>query len=155
MDVINGVPAHVLLVHFVVVLAPLTAIFAILCVLWPAARQRLVWPTLVLAAITCALTPLTTEAGEWLYNRQPKPSTLLQEHAARGDTMIYVAVGLLLVATFIAYVHVFEGRGFAAGRTLRIIVAVATVVVGLATMVQVYRIGDAGARATWGTEASG
>lgn len=52
MDVINGVPAHVLLVHFVVVLAPLTAIFAILCVLWPAARQRLVWPTLVLAAIT-------------------------------------------------------------------------------------------------------
>ena len=54
-------------------------------------------------------------------------------------------IALLLVAAFIAYVHVFEGRGFAAGRTLRIIVAVATVVVGLATMVQVYRIGDSGA----------
>ncbi|MFZ2177676.1 MAG: hypothetical protein WAW17_27340 [Rhodococcus sp. (in: high G+C Gram-positive bacteria)] len=39
----NGLPAHVLLVHFVVVLAPLTAILLILCALWPAARRRMVW----------------------------------------------------------------------------------------------------------------
>ena len=39
---INGLPAHPS-VHFVVVLAPLTAVLAILCAVWPAARQRLVW----------------------------------------------------------------------------------------------------------------
>ena len=31
------------LVHFIVVLAPLTALLAILCAVWPAARRRLVW----------------------------------------------------------------------------------------------------------------
>ena len=40
---VNGLPAHVLLVHFVVVLAPLTAALAIMCALWRAARQRLIW----------------------------------------------------------------------------------------------------------------
>lgn len=39
---LNGLPAHPFLVHFIVVLAPLTAVLAILCAIWPAARQRLV-----------------------------------------------------------------------------------------------------------------
>jgi hypothetical protein len=61
---INGLPAHVPLVHFLVVLAPLTALSEILCALWPAARRRLVWPVLVLAVVTIVLTPITTDAGE-------------------------------------------------------------------------------------------
>jgi hypothetical protein len=36
---ISGLPAHVLLVHALVVLAPLTALLEILCALWPAARR--------------------------------------------------------------------------------------------------------------------
>jgi hypothetical protein len=40
---IMGLPAHVLLVHFIVILAPLTAVLAILYAVWPAARRRLVW----------------------------------------------------------------------------------------------------------------
>src|SRR6476619_3390548 len=66
----NGLPAHVLLVHFIVVLAPLTAVLAIVCTFWPAARQRLVWLVLALAVITAGLTPLTTDAGEWLAKRK-------------------------------------------------------------------------------------
>ncbi|OOK75994.1 putative membrane protein [Mycobacterium kansasii] len=42
--------------HLVVVLGPLTAILAIMCALWPAARQRLVWMTLALAVITLIVT---------------------------------------------------------------------------------------------------
>lgn len=38
MSTFNGLPAHILLNHFVVVLGPLAAILAILCVVWPAAR---------------------------------------------------------------------------------------------------------------------
>ena len=66
MSTVNGLPVHALLVHFIVVLAPLTAGLAILCAVWPAARQRLVWLVLALAAATMALTPLTTDSGEWL-----------------------------------------------------------------------------------------
>ena len=53
MTVINGLPAHALLLHLVVVLVPLTALLEILCGLWPAARRgQLLWLTLVLAAAT-------------------------------------------------------------------------------------------------------
>ena len=41
MSTFNGLPLHILLNHFIVVLGPLTAILAILCVVWPAARRRL------------------------------------------------------------------------------------------------------------------
>ncbi len=58
MSTFNGLPAHVLLVHFIVVLAPLTAVLAILCAVWPAARQRLVWLVLTLSLIVTVLTPV-------------------------------------------------------------------------------------------------
>jgi len=58
-----------LLVHAIVVLAPLTALLEILCAVWPAARRRLVWLVLAFAAVNLALTPLTTDAGEWLLSQ--------------------------------------------------------------------------------------
>lgn len=73
MTVFAGLPAHVLFVHFVVTLIPLTAVLEMLCALWPAARQRLVWLVVVLAAATLVLTPLTVKAGEWLYDREQQP----------------------------------------------------------------------------------
>ena len=69
MTTIIGIPAHALLVHAIVVLAPLTALLVILCGFWPAARRRLVWLVLALAVATTVLTPLTTNAGEWLYDQ--------------------------------------------------------------------------------------
>ena len=53
MTVIHGLPSHVLLVHFVVVLVPLTAVLEIACALWPAVRRgHIVWLTLILAVVT-------------------------------------------------------------------------------------------------------
>ena len=62
MSTVNGLPAHILLNHFVVVLGPLTAILAIICALWPAARRRLIWLVLLLAVVSLALTPLTVNS---------------------------------------------------------------------------------------------
>jgi hypothetical protein len=47
---------------FVVVLAPLTAVLAILCALWPAARRRLIWLVLLPAVGALVLIPLTTRS---------------------------------------------------------------------------------------------
>ena len=90
MTTITGIPAHALLVHAIVVLAPLTALLEILCAIWPAARRRLVWLVLAFAAVTLGLTPLTTEAGEWLYSQRSQPSDILRTHAERGEWMIYL-----------------------------------------------------------------
>jgi hypothetical protein len=39
MTVFNGLPSHGLLVHFLVVMVPLTALLEIVCALWPACGE--------------------------------------------------------------------------------------------------------------------
>ncbi|BBY57650.1 DUF2231 domain-containing protein [Mycolicibacterium sarraceniae] len=149
----NGLPAHVLLVHFIVVLGPLTAALAILCALWPAARQRLVWLVLALSLIVAGLTPLTTEAGEWLEDRVGH-SPLLEAHTELGDTMLYFSLALLVAGVLLAVVHLRAGRGQPLPTLLSVAVAAFVVVAGVAMIVQVYRVGDSGAKATWGQVAA-
>lgn len=151
MSTFNGLPAHVLLVHFIVVLAPLTAVLEIVCALWPAARRRLVWLVVALAGVTLVLTPLTTEAGEWLEKRAPRTADI-RTHVELGDWMIYFSSALLVVALVLAVVQWRERSTGATPRGLAAAVAVLALAVGIATVVQVYRIGDSGARATWGEE---
>jgi uncharacterized membrane protein len=152
MTEINGLPAHALLVHFVVVLVPLTALLVMVCAVWPAARRRLVWPTLILAAVITALTPITTEAGEWLFDLRRDPSPILREHAELGGWMIYFSVALLVVAIALAVLHVLERRSDKRRVATKTILAILAVAVGISSMIQVYRVGDAGAQSVWGGE---
>src|SRR5689334_15367520 len=152
MTTITGIPAHALLVHAIVVLAPLTALLEMLCAVWPAARRRFVWLVLALAAVTLVLTPLTTEAGEWLYHQEARPSPILQEHAERADWMIYFSIGLLLVAVALAVLHWLTSRSDKSRTVLTVIVAVLALAVGASSIVAVVRIGDAGAHAVWGRQ---
>jgi hypothetical protein len=149
-NTIGDIPAHPLLVHGIVVLAPLTAILLILCAVWTAARERLVWLTLVLSAVTVVLTPLTTEAGEWLIHQQAVKTPIMHKHAELGDTMIYFAVGLLIVSLAQAGLHRWGARLGGRQGLVRIVLAVLTVVIAVATIYQVVRIGDTGAHAVWG-----
>lgn len=148
MSTFQGLPIHALLVHFIVVLAPLTAILAILCAVWPAARQRLVWLVLVLAVVITGLTPLTTESGEWLEHHVEK-SELIERHAEMGDTMVYFALALLVAAILLAVAHVRSGRDRVLSSALSAAITVFVLVASVATAVQVFRIGHSGAQAVW------
>jgi hypothetical protein len=150
MTTISGLPAHILLVHAMVVLAPLTALLEMLCGIFPAARRRLVWLVLVLALVTAGLTPVTTEAGEWLLDRRPNPSALLREHAERGGWMLYFSVALVVVALALAFLHVREGRSESRRIAGPVIVAILALAVGISTLITVYRIGESGSQAVWG-----
>lgn len=153
MTVINGLPAHTLLLHLVVVLVPLTALLEILCGLWPAARRgQLLWLTLVLASATMVLTPITINAGQWLYDLRTEPSPILREHAERGSTMVYFSAALLAVAIGLVVLRVIERRLERRRMITDIVVGIIVLVVGISSMVQVYRTGDAGAQSVWGGE---
>jgi uncharacterized membrane protein len=153
MTVFSGLPSHVLFVHFLVVLVPLTAVLEMVCALWPAVRRgQIVWATLTLALVITVLTPITVDAGEWLYDLRRNPDPLLQQHAERGGWMIYFSVALLLVAIILAVLHVTERRSERRRLPAQIVVALLAVAVGVASMIQIYRIGDTGARAVWGNE---
>lgn len=164
MNTINGLPAHMLLVHVVVVLVPLSAILLILCSLWPAARRRLSLFTFVLSALALISVPLATGAGEWL-EHQVKRTQLVRDHTQLGDTMLPWAIGIAAVAAVVAVLEFRATRISAVptgttgitrpplpgGRATAVIVAVLALVVGVGSIVTVYQIGESGARAAWST----
>lgn len=87
MSLVNGLPAHILLVHFVVVLVPLTALALVVCAIRPTAAQRLGIVLPLLALATLLSVPLTTSAGEWL-EQHVGSNALVRRHAELGDGML-------------------------------------------------------------------
>jgi hypothetical protein len=111
-----------------------------------------VWLTLILALVTMVLTPITTNAGGWLYDLRRNPDPILREHAERGGTMVYFSVALLAAAIVLVALRFAERQAGKAWRVTNIIVAVVVLAVGVSSMIQIYRIGDAGAQSVWGNE---
>lgn len=152
---VNGLPLHVLLVHVVVVLVPLTALCALAVPLWPAARRRLGIVTPLLALAMVVLVPIVTDAGEWLQERVPS-TPLIREHAALGRGL-YPWVIALFVFTALQWAWFFflgrvdvARRHSATVRTIVIVVlAVIAAVLAAGTIVDVVLIGEAGSRAIW------
>ncbi|MFE4459765.1 DUF2231 domain-containing protein [Nocardia tengchongensis] len=147
MSTFNGLPAHVLLVHAVVVLVPLTAGLLILCALWPAARGRLLWLVVALAVLVTILTPITVEAGEWFQQRLGMPPTV-DEHARLGRQMPYFVAPLLISAVLLVFVQV-RSRRQPVGRAVVALIAVLALASGGAATWQTFRAGDSGAHAVW------
>jgi hypothetical protein len=170
MTTIGGLPAHILLVHAVVVLVPLTALLIVLVTVWPAARARLTLSTAIVAVVTLISVPVTTDAGEWL-ERRVQRTDLLRTHTELGDTMLPWAIGLAVVALAVLarQWHAARTRSATAvaaggspgaahpdsppqpwgGRGVSVGLAVLAVVVAVGSVVTVYEIGDSGARASW------
>jgi hypothetical protein len=155
MNTVNGLPAHVLLVHGVVVLLPLSAFLLALTALWPAARRRLAGPNVLLSVLVVLLVPLTTGAGEWLERRVPDNS-LVHAHAEMGDSAIFYAIPIAVLAVVVCWrnreTSAADGRRtYLAPRSAAVtgVVAVLAVFVGAAGAFGIYRIGDSGAKAAW------
>ena len=94
---ISGLPAHVLLIHAVVVLLPLAAIMVVASAVWPAARRKLGFLSPATALVALVLVPITTHAGEWLEARLPR-SASIEKHAHLGDMLLPWAIGLFVVS---------------------------------------------------------
>jgi p-aminobenzoyl-glutamate transporter AbgT len=104
MTTLNGLPAHILLVHAIVVLLPLAALLLVLCALWPAARRKLAGPNALLSLIVVVLVPITTDAGEWLEQRVAS-TPLVRDHVALGDTALFVAIPVAVLALVVWWRH--------------------------------------------------
>jgi hypothetical protein len=156
MSTVNGLPAHILLVHTIVVLLPLAALLLVLTALWPAARRRLAAPNALLSAGTLVLVPITMDAGQWLEHRVAD-TALLRDHTRLGDTALYAALAVAVMALVIWWRQrestrpAGTRRTFLAPRntTVTRAVAVLAVLVAGAAAYDVYLIGDSGARASW------
>ncbi|AEM81384.1 DUF2231 domain-containing protein [Streptomyces violaceusniger] len=160
LTVVNGLPAHVLIVHFVVVLVPLSALAVVVGAIWPSAARRMGVALPLLALVTLACVPLATGAGEWL-EKHVDSDALVRRHAELGDGLLPWAVALLVLAAVIwwtarrsAAAEAASGertQAVASRYALLVRVAVAVLCVGVAAgaVVDVHRIGDSGAKAAW------
>ncbi len=169
MTTLNGLPAHILLVHAIVVLLPLAALLLVLSALWPAVRRKVAGPNAILAVVVVVLVPITTDAGEWL-ERRVASTPLVRTHTELGDTALYVALPVALVALVVWWrrresLQVQAADTTSTGSTtvatrrrtffaptstaVTVVTAVLSVAAAGAACYDVYRIGDSGAKATW------
>jgi hypothetical protein len=115
---ISGLPAHILLVHFVVVLVPAAAALVIVAAVWPAARRWLNWlpPLAALGALVAV--PITTNAGHWLLNHlNAEVTPAIRHHQALGNQMLPWAIALFAASLVVWGISVAEnGVSFAIGR---------------------------------------
>jgi hypothetical protein len=98
--VINGLPAHVLLIHVVIILIPLGALFTVLSAVWPAARAKLGFISPLTCLIALVFVPISTHAGEWLKDRleQNGPNAAIDKHANLGHGFLIYALALFVVS---------------------------------------------------------
>ncbi|WP_189934593.1 DUF2231 domain-containing protein [Streptomyces sulfonofaciens] len=157
LTVFNGLPAHVLFVHFVIVLVPLSALALVVCALWPEGARRLGVVLPVLALLTLLSVPVTTHAGEWLEDHVGS-DPLIRRHAELGDGLLPWAGGLFVLALAVWWTAGRRGSGrmrpsgsaaWTASVPVRVVAAVLALVVAAGSVVEVYRIGDSGAKAAW------
>jgi hypothetical protein len=168
---INGSPTHVLIVHAVAVLLPLSALAALVLVCVPATRRAFALTTVGVAFVACVCVPLAFFSGSALRHRLPD-SALIDRHVALAHQLLPVAAvfGLSLAA----FVAVDLLRRFRKGDVNRVEsaalvrfpsirdysrrhrlmalhrgAAALLIVMSVATAVAVVRAGDSGAKAAW------
>lgn len=110
----------------------------------------------LLALVTLAAVPLTTNAGEWL-EKHVGSDPLVRRHTELGDGLLPWVIGLFVVAVGVWWVArgaatsgptaPAGGRRFAL--PVRIAAAVLALGVSVGAVVDVYRVGDSGAKAAW------
>jgi hypothetical protein len=159
-----GVPTHPLIVHATVVLVPLAAVLLILAIAWPRLRRRLGPLPALAAAVSLVLVPVTTSSGEALEKRLPS-NPLIERHVQLGDQLLPWVLGLLVAALVLLWADGWRPRTgvpalaadpgvdapiqTARPLAIRVVVAVLVLVAATGTIVQVIRIGHAGAKASW------
>ncbi|QNK79577.1 hypothetical protein [Nakamurella sp. PAMC28650] len=154
----NGLPAHILLIHLVVVGIPVAALLTVLSAVWPAARVRLGIATPVIALLALICVPITTNAGQWLQHHvyiDPKTANgqLILTHIRIGDGLTPWAIGLFVLALAAWGIPHLLGRekgpAVLGSSATKIAVGVLALAIAVVAVIQVYRIGDAGAKAAW------
>ena len=184
---INGLPAHVLLIHLVIAAVPLAALFVVLHALWPAARRRLGIVTPLVALVALVFVPVTTNAGEWLQrhiNATGELEKKINHHADLGHTLLPLVIILFVVAVAVWLLGRRYEYGLVPDRAATVggapdgptdsgsgtavrtqtrpvtrtalptwanaVIGIGAVAIAVINVVQLYRIGDAGAQSVWG-----
>lgn len=139
-DTISGLPVHPLVIHFVVVMAPLASLGLVVAVLNMAFRRRFALALVLMLIVSVPLAFVAKESGESLAERVG----ITERHQSLGD-IFPLWVTVLAVVAVVWYLLVRrEGSG-----ALRKIAGVAVIALSIGVTSLTFLVGHSGAEATW------
>ena len=152
-DSIGTMPLHPLVIHAVVVGAPLAALLGVMFAV-PRFRNwsRWILPLVALGAFAASI--VAKESGEGLQrmlNITPASGSvgpLIAQHATLAGQLVWILLGYAVLAVLNALFVTRAGRAGAV-RALDRVLPVLLVVGAALVLVWCYRVGDIGARAVW------
>jgi uncharacterized membrane protein len=149
---INGIPTHPLLVHIPVILLPLVAFAVLLMVVWPSARERFGWATVVLAFVGFVGTILAGQSGEDLQESVQTAANraAIHQHAELGDQLRLISLVLFLAVLGWQLLQRWSAKNdHKVGPGAILAVGLIPLSIGLLSTVWVVRTGDTGAKQVW------
>ncbi|MDQ0620161.1 hypothetical protein [Arthrobacter globiformis] len=156
MVLIGGLPAHILLVHGVVVFGPLAGLGAVVYGLAGRTRRYLAWPLGVLALVLAPLALVAAATGEQLQATRGATDAI-QAHARQGDILkmtavvFFFVVVLMLAATVAPLAERIPAlAALQRSRPARIASLALGVLAGLFVMYQSVITGHSGSFSVWG-----
>ncbi|MDR7280612.1 DUF2231 domain-containing protein [Catenuloplanes atrovinosus] len=150
-ETINGMPAHVLMVHAAVVFVPLLALGAIVFAVWPAVRGRIDWAVALLAVVAPLSALFSMLSGNAFYRMREAdgtPEQFLDQigvHASYGQRTFVFSLGLAVVTGALLLLT----RRATGPKALSIGLSVVAVVLAVVTGYFVVMTGDSGAAMSW------
>jgi uncharacterized membrane protein len=147
-DTVAGVPIHPMVVHAVVVLIPLAALGVAALAVVPRWRDRYGVLVFTAALVATVLVPVATQSGELLEDLV-REDERVERHADLGETMIFGAVSLLVMAIALWWLGRAAERGRSAPTVVSVLVVIVALVVAVGVTVQVVLVGHSGADAVW------
>jgi uncharacterized membrane protein len=153
-----GLPIHPLIVHVVVVFAPLAGLAGILYAVLPKWRWLLRWPLVACAVIAAVAGVLAAQSGFSLeHDRNLQQLASVRTHQHRGSILRWALLAFLIPAGLSAWFlgggsPVVSGWGSREGRTGGVALGLSVLLVASSVFVLVWvaLTGDSGARAVWG-----
>jgi uncharacterized membrane protein len=158
-DQILGLPAHPLIIHFAVVLTPLLVAVAVAYALLPRGRAYVAWAVVLLSLAAPAAVFAAKESGESLKSARFATAdgalgARISAHQSFANPLLLSVAGLAVAALLLVYAtrparDSVGGDRF--GRPVTLGLSALTLVVAAVAGYFVFRAGDSGARAVWGS----
>lgn len=154
-DQINGLPVHALVLHAAVVFVPLLAVGAIVYALVSRWRPKIGWAVALLAVAAPGSALVAKLSGTELYNRllaqglKGTGKEILDDHMGFGDRTFWFSLALGVVSLLMVLLTARRPRTLPKAAEL----GAAVVMIALAAIsgYYVFKTGDSGATAVWGT----
>lgn len=159
---INGLPAHILLVHIVLVLVPIAAAMVVASAVWPAARAKLGFLTPAVALVALAVVPVAMNAGKWLRDHlegnlgHTDPRIVRHTHIAYDLWPWVLALFVVAAAVWLVgrrYELSWRPSEAAVRRAVPVwvtaVLALAAIAVAAGSLIVLFRVGESGSKAVW------